>query len=98
MNRQGEEKRLTTILSADIVGYSRLMGLDETGALAALKKHRKELIEAKTSRCRGSIACSYEFRSRSVFQAKLVQSHILGSNSTELCPTLIKPDGLSGKC
>jgi adenylate cyclase len=32
-----EERRLTTILSADVVGYSRLMGKDEAGTLAALK-------------------------------------------------------------
>ena len=31
------ERRLTTILAADVVGYSRLMGADEAGTLAALK-------------------------------------------------------------
>ena len=34
------ERRLTAILAADVVGYSRLMGLDEAGTLAALKAHR----------------------------------------------------------
>ncbi len=38
------ERRLTAILSADVVGYSRLMEVDEAGTLAALKAHRKELI------------------------------------------------------
>ncbi len=30
------ERRLTTILAADVVGYSRLMEADEAGRLAAL--------------------------------------------------------------
>ncbi len=31
------ERRLTTILSADVVGYSRLMAADEAGTLTSLK-------------------------------------------------------------
>jgi class 3 adenylate cyclase len=31
------ERRLTAILAADVVGYSRLMGEDEVGTLARLK-------------------------------------------------------------
>ncbi|MDX1400995.1 MAG: adenylate/guanylate cyclase domain-containing protein, partial [Kiloniellales bacterium] len=38
-------RRLAAILAADVVGYSRLMGLDEAGTLAALKLHRKEFFE-----------------------------------------------------
>ena len=34
-------RRLAAILAADVVGYSRLMGIDEEGTLAALKAHRK---------------------------------------------------------
>ncbi len=34
-------RNLTTILAADVVGYSRLMGKDEAGTLAALKAHRR---------------------------------------------------------
>ena len=30
------ERRLTAILAADVVGYSRLMTIDEAGTLAAL--------------------------------------------------------------
>ena len=33
-------RRLAAILAADIVGYSRLMGLDEAGTVAALREHR----------------------------------------------------------
>jgi TolB-like protein len=48
-----EERRLTTILAADVVGYSRLMGEDEAGTLDALKQHRKELIDPKASQYNG---------------------------------------------
>ncbi len=40
-----EERRLAAIVSADVVGYSRLMGADESGTLAALRSHRSELID-----------------------------------------------------
>jgi hypothetical protein len=33
-------RKLAAILAADVVGYSRLMGPDEAGTLAALKRHR----------------------------------------------------------
>jgi len=33
-------RRLAAILAADMVGYSRLMGLDETGTVQALREHR----------------------------------------------------------
>jgi TolB-like protein/Tfp pilus assembly protein PilF len=39
------ERRLAAILCADVVGYSRLMGEDEEGTLAALKAHRRELLD-----------------------------------------------------
>ncbi len=53
MEPQREVRRLTTILAADVVGYSRLMGEDETGTLGALKAHRKELLDPKTAQYRG---------------------------------------------
>ncbi|WP_158813071.1 adenylate/guanylate cyclase domain-containing protein [Methylocapsa sp. S129] len=34
------ERRLTNILSADVFGYSRLMGLDEAGTLALLNEYK----------------------------------------------------------
>jgi adenylate cyclase len=40
------QRRLAAIVSADVVGYSRLMGADETGTLAALRAHRSELIDS----------------------------------------------------
>lgn len=47
------ERRLAAILSADVVGYSRLMGENETRTLSALKAHRKELIEPKEAQYHG---------------------------------------------
>ncbi len=46
-NMTGEriQRRLAAILAADVAGYSRLMGEDEEGTLAALTGHRVELIE-----------------------------------------------------
>jgi len=45
MNQPKVERRLAAILAADVVGYSRLMGIDEAGTLNALKTHRRELID-----------------------------------------------------
>lgn len=40
---EGTQRRLAAIVSADVVGYSRLMGADEAGTLAAMRSHRIEL-------------------------------------------------------
>jgi adenylate cyclase len=39
------QRRLAAILSADVVGYSRLMGIDEAGTLVRLKALRREIID-----------------------------------------------------
>jgi class 3 adenylate cyclase len=47
------ERKLTTIFSADVVGYGRLMGQDEGGTLATLKTYREVmagLIEGRRGR------------------------------------------------
>jgi adenylate cyclase len=49
------ERRLAAILAADVVGYSRLMGCDETGTLERLKVHRSELVEPLIAEHRGRI-------------------------------------------
>lgn len=49
------ERRLTAILAADVVGYSRLMGADEVGTLAALNAHRRDLIDVKIAEHQGRI-------------------------------------------
>src|SRR5215468_1957207 len=48
-------RRLAAILAADVAGYSRLMGADEEGTLAALKSHRRELIDPLIAQHRGRI-------------------------------------------
>ena len=35
---KGDQRRLAAIVSADVVGYSRLIGRDEAGTLAALRQ------------------------------------------------------------
>ncbi len=55
MAEERVKRRLAAILAADVVGYSRLMGEDETGTLATLKAHRKELIEPKSAEYHGRI-------------------------------------------
>ena len=47
------ERRLTAILAADVVGYSRLMGEDEVGTLERLKGCRRELIDPAIKEFRG---------------------------------------------
>jgi adenylate cyclase len=49
------ERRLTAILAADVVGFSRLMGADEEGTLAQLKTLRKTLVDLKIVEHRGRI-------------------------------------------
>ncbi len=48
-------RRLAAILAADVVGYSRLMGVDEEGTLAALKACRRELVDLKIAEHQGRI-------------------------------------------
>ena len=40
-----EQRKLAAIFAADVVGYSRLMGRDESGTLARVREHRKERLE-----------------------------------------------------
>jgi len=49
------ERRLAAILTGDVAGYSRLMGADEEGTLAALNAHRRELLEPKIKEHHGRI-------------------------------------------
>ena len=55
MAHEREQRRLAAILIADVVGYSRLMGADESGTLGALRTHRSELIDPKIDAYRGRI-------------------------------------------
>jgi adenylate cyclase len=55
MDEPGPERRLAAVVAADMVGYSRLMEVDETGTLARLKAHRIELIDPAIAKNRGRI-------------------------------------------
>jgi adenylate cyclase len=48
-------RRLAAIVSADVVGYSLLMGRDDSATLAGLKAHRRELIDPKIAEYGGRI-------------------------------------------
>src|SRR5271169_3334978 len=55
MDEPGPKRRLAAVVAADVVGYSRLMEVDETGTLARLKTHRLELIDPTIAKNRGRI-------------------------------------------
>ncbi|RXH41620.1 adenylate/guanylate cyclase domain-containing protein [Bradyrhizobium zhanjiangense] len=48
-------RKLAAIVAADVVGYSRLMGVDEAETLAALKTHQRELIAPNIAEHQGRI-------------------------------------------
>src|ERR1700687_1192387 len=48
-------RQLAAILAADVVGYSRLMGADEAGTLAALKRHRETVFDPAVAAHHGRI-------------------------------------------
>jgi class 3 adenylate cyclase len=50
-----EQRRLAAILAADVVGYSRLMGRDESGTLARLREHRQHRLESVLARHGGRL-------------------------------------------
>src|SRR5271167_3101208 len=52
---QHANRRLAAIVSADVAGYSRLMGADEEGTLGRLKTLRAELIDPKIAEHGGRI-------------------------------------------
>jgi len=49
------ERRLAAILAADVVGYSRLMGANETGTLSALDTLQTDFLNPKISKHQGRI-------------------------------------------
>jgi len=49
------DRRLAAILAADVVGYSRMMGADEAGTLAALKRHRETVFNPAVAAHHGRV-------------------------------------------
>lgn len=50
-----QNRRLAAILAADVVGYSRLMEIDEVATLTALKTRRKAILEPLVAQHQGRI-------------------------------------------
>ena len=48
-------RRLAAILAADVAGYSRLIGADESGTLERLKALRRELLDPKIAEHKGRL-------------------------------------------
>lgn len=55
MTKGRVERRLAAILTADVAGYSRLMGADEAGTLAALKSIHGEVVDPAFAAHKGRI-------------------------------------------
>jgi TolB-like protein/class 3 adenylate cyclase len=55
MNSDRVERRLAAVMAVDVADYSRLMGTDEEGTLAAIKAIRRELGDPKIKEHRGRI-------------------------------------------
>ncbi|MFC6636962.1 adenylate/guanylate cyclase domain-containing protein [Sulfitobacter sediminilitoris] len=48
-------RKLAAILAADVVGYSKLMGSDESGTLSSLRSFRNDLLSPLLERSNGAI-------------------------------------------
>ena len=55
MSDGSTERRLAAILAADVVGFSRQMGADETGTLARLAALRAEIFDPLLAEHRGRL-------------------------------------------
>jgi TolB-like protein/class 3 adenylate cyclase/Tfp pilus assembly protein PilF len=50
-----DQRKLVAVLAADVVGYSRLMGRDESGTLARVREHQRECLEPTLARYGGRL-------------------------------------------
>jgi len=57
MNEERDIRKLSAVLSADVKGYSRLMGEDESGTVRTLKEYR-EIITELIQKYRGRVVDS----------------------------------------
>jgi TolB-like protein/class 3 adenylate cyclase len=55
MAEQRAQRRLSAIMSADVVGYSRLMQSDEVGTLGTLKRRRSEVLAPLVAKYHGRV-------------------------------------------
>ena len=55
MTEERAHRRLAAILAADVVGFSRLMAVDEPGTMAALKARRREVLMPLVAKHQGRV-------------------------------------------
>jgi adenylate cyclase len=55
MGAAASERRLAAILAADVVGYSRMMAIDEAGTLARLRAARRDVVDPLMAEFKGRI-------------------------------------------
>jgi class 3 adenylate cyclase len=85
----GSPRRLAAILSADIKDFSRLMGVDEEGTLARMKRYRREVIEPTIAEHYGRIVKNTGDGFLAVFDSPLeavrcaivIQQSLVGRNA-----------------
>src|ERR1700730_11123292 len=88
--RDGPPRRLAAIVAADISGYSRLMGIDEEGTHARVKRHRRELIEPTIAEHHGRLIKStgdgflamVDSAVEAVRCANVIQQRMVGRNTS----------------
>jgi formylglycine-generating enzyme required for sulfatase activity/class 3 adenylate cyclase len=85
----GSPRRLAAILSADIKDSSRLMGIDEEGTLARMKRFRREIIEPTLAEHHGRVIKNtgdgflalFDSPLEAVRCAIVIQQSLLGRNA-----------------
>ena len=83
-------RRLAAILAADIAGYSRLMGHDEEGTHARIKRQRRELIEPAIAEHHGRLIkytgdgflAMFDSPVEAVRCAIVIQQNMIGRNTS----------------
>jgi len=83
-------RRLAAILSADIKDFSRLMGMDEEGTLARIKRYRREIIDPTIAEHHGRIIKTTGDGYLAIFDSPLeavrcaivIQQSLLGRNAS----------------
>src|SRR6185503_11007966 len=55
MAEERAQRRLAAVLAADVVGYSRMMEVDEAGTLVALKERRRRVLVPLVAKHQGRV-------------------------------------------
>jgi len=87
---EGVPRRLAAIVAGDIAGYSRLMGMDEEGTHARVKRHRREIIEPTISEHHGRLVkytgdgflAMFDSPVEAVRSAIVIQQSLVGRNAS----------------